>query len=243
MFSLFRPILTLLIHKQRYTILPNQFGLNFEREKMKKPVCLLLSVLIFFAGCAGREANPIPAYLPGDNTRSCAALTAEMAQLQADMQRLLPKTNKALTNALWATAGVFFIVPFFFMDLKGAEKIEFDAMRQRHNRLLIIAADKNCDVTGVRAERIPSIKERKEAAKKAKKEAAEIKREIKKNLKAQRKIEAKLKALETKQVTVTDDKIEAEIKELEFKKEELEDKEKELEERQEELEQDSSLEQ
>ena len=217
---------------------------------MRQGICVVIAFCVFFAGCAGREANPIPAYLPGDNTRSCAALTAEVALLQADMQRLLPKTNKGVTNALWATAGVFLIVPFFFMDLKDAEKIEFDAMRQRHNRLLIIAADKGCDVTGVRAERIPSIKERKEAAKKAKKEAedrrkevAEIEREIKKNLKAQGKIEAKLKALETKQVTVADDKIEAEIKELEVKKKELKDKEKELEERQETLEQDNSLEQ
>jgi RNA polymerase-binding transcription factor DksA len=137
---------------------------------MKKLLCLLLCVSILSAGCAGREANPIPAYLPGDNTRSCPALTAEVAQLQSDMNRLLPKTNKGVTNALWATAGVFLIVPFFFMDLKDAEKIEFEAMRQRHNRLLIIAADKNCDMSGVVAERIPSMEERKKAAKDKSKE-------------------------------------------------------------------------
>ena len=130
---------------------------------MKNGMCLLLSVLIFLAGCAGREANPIPVYLPGDNERSCNVLVAEIAQLQADMQRLLPKTNKGVTNTLWATAGVFLIVPFFFMDLKDAEKIEFDAMRTRHNRLLLICADKGCDMTGVRAERIPSAEESKKA--------------------------------------------------------------------------------
>jgi hypothetical protein len=138
---------------------------------MKKTICLLLACSVFFAGCAGREANPIPAYLPGDNERSCNVLVAEIAQLQADMQRLLPKTNKGVTNTLWATAGVFLIVPFFFMDLKDAEKIEFDAMRTRHNRLLLICADKGCDMTGVRAERVPSAKEAKEMPKKAKKEA------------------------------------------------------------------------
>jgi len=133
---------------------------------MKKSLCLLLSILIFLAGCAGREANPIAIYLPGDENRSCEGLKAEVAQLQADMQRLLPKTNKGVTNTLWATAGVFLIVPFFFMDLKDAEKIEFDAMRRRHNRLLIYAAEKNCDMGGVTAERILSIEERKAATKK-----------------------------------------------------------------------------
>ena len=128
---------------------------------MKKLICLLLACSVFFAGCAGREANPIAIYLPGDENRSCEGLKAEVAQLQADMQRLLPKTNKRVTNTLWATAGVFLIVPFFFMDLKGAEKIEFDAMRRRHNRLLIYAAEKGCDMTGVRAERILSAEERK----------------------------------------------------------------------------------
>ena len=133
---------------------------------MKKAVSILSIVSILMMGCAGREANPIAAYLPGDERRSCAALQAEVAQLQVDMARMLPKTDKGLTNALWATAGVFFIVPFFFMDFKDAEKIEFDAMRRRHNRLLIYAAERNCDFGEVRAERIPSIKERKAAAKK-----------------------------------------------------------------------------
>jgi len=135
---------------------------------MRNSICVVLCVSLFLTGCAGRDANPMPVYLPGDENRSCAGLKAEVAQLQADMQRILPKTNKGLSNALWATAGVFFIVPFFFMDLKDAEKIEFDAMRQRHNRLLVYAAEKSCDMAGIRAERIPSIEERKAAAKEAK---------------------------------------------------------------------------
>jgi hypothetical protein len=128
---------------------------------MRKVISLTLVVSIFLAGCAGREANPIAVYLPGDENRSCTALKAEVAQLQADMARMLPKTDKGLTNALWATAGVFLIVPFFFMDFKDAERIEFDAMRQRHNRLLVYAAEKGCDFGEVRAEKIPSMEERK----------------------------------------------------------------------------------
>ena len=137
---------------------------------MKKLICMLNIFVVTFAGCAGREANPIPIYLPGDENRSCQGLKTEVAQLQVDMARILPKTNKGLTNALWATGGVFFIVPFFFMDLKDAEKVEFEAMRQRHNRLLVYAAEKGCDMGGIRAERIPSFQEQKKKAKEILKE-------------------------------------------------------------------------
>lgn len=49
-----------------------------------------------------------------------------------------------ITNTLWAVAGVFLIVPFFFMDLKDAEKVEYEAMKTRRDRLLVYAAEKNC---------------------------------------------------------------------------------------------------
>jgi hypothetical protein len=138
------------------------------KTKIKKTICSILAFAIFFAGCAGRKANPIPFYIPGDENRSCAALKAELTQLQEDMTHLLPKTNKFGTNALWASAGVLLIVPFFFMDLKDAEKTEFEAMRKRHNHLLTYTAEKNCDMSGIRAERIPSLEEQKEKAKEAK---------------------------------------------------------------------------
>jgi hypothetical protein len=115
---------------------------------MKKLVNLLIALSIFLSSCAGRMANPIPAYLPGDENRSCQALQAEMAQLQSDMQRILPETNKFAYNTVCVAGGIFLIFPFFFMDLKDAEKIEWEAMRIRYNRLLIYAAEKECDFGG-----------------------------------------------------------------------------------------------
>ncbi len=72
-----------------------------------------------------------------------------MAQIQAEMEKLLPSTNKFATNTLWAVGGCLLIVPFFFMDLKDAEKIEYNALKTRYNRLLIIASEKSCDLSGV----------------------------------------------------------------------------------------------
>ena len=137
---------------------------------MRKMLCIVLCFAIFFAGCAGRTANPIPSYLPGDENRSCVALQAEIAQLEADMQRILPETNKFGYNAVCAAAGCLVIVPFFFMDFKDADKIEWEAMRTRHNRLLVYAAEKGCDFGGKGTpDKILSLEEAKKLAEEKKK--------------------------------------------------------------------------
>jgi hypothetical protein len=122
---------------------------------MRKALCAVLCFAVLFAGCAGREPKPILVSRPGDEKLGCPELKAEVVQLQKNMAALLPKINKFGTNALWATAGVYLIFPFFFMDLKDAEKKEFEAMRLRHNRLAGFLKAKNCDVNDIRAEPIP----------------------------------------------------------------------------------------
>jgi hypothetical protein len=145
---------------------------------MRKLTILTTTLSVFLTSCAGRMANPIPSYLPGDENRSCQALQAEMAQLQSDMQRILPETNKFGYNAVCAAGGVFLIFPFFFMDLKDADKIEWEAMRTRYNRLLIYAAEKGCDFGG---KGVPDrILSPEEAMKLAKEKAEEQKQQEKK---------------------------------------------------------------
>ena len=141
---------------------------------MKKVICLSLLVSVFFTGCAGREANPVAMYIPGDENRSCKGLVTEMSQIQQQMDILRPKTNKFGTNAAWATAGVFFIFPFFFMDMKDAEKIEYDAFARRYNRLLIMAMEKNCDTLNLPTEPELTVEQWKKKAK-AEQEAGETK--------------------------------------------------------------------
>jgi hypothetical protein len=135
---------------------------------MRTVVIYVLIGMMFLAGCGGRVANPIPVYLPGDDNRSCEGLKVQMAQLDSDMRRILPKTDKGGSNLLCGVAGVFLIVPWFFMDFKGADKIEYDAMRNRFNHLLVIAAEKNCDTGG--SQRIPSVEEFKNMSKEEKAE-------------------------------------------------------------------------
>jgi hypothetical protein len=121
----------------------------------------LCIISMFLLGCAGREANPVPTYIPGDENLSCDALKQEIVRLQSDMLALLPKTDKTFTNTLWAAGGVVAFVPYFFIDMKDAEKIEYEAFRLRHNRLLLIAKEKNCNLSGITSESVPSLEERK----------------------------------------------------------------------------------
>ena len=60
------------------------------------------------------------------------------------------------------------------MDMKDAERIEYDAYARRYNRLLILAAEKNCDMTGLPSEPELTIQEKLQKAKEEKK-AAEAK--------------------------------------------------------------------
>ena len=116
---------------------------------MYKTINIILCFSIFFAGCAGRTANPVQIYYPDDENRSCLSLKTEMEQIQKEMYILRPKTNKFTSNALLTAAGIFLIFPFFFMDMKDAEKIEYDAYARRYDRLLILAKEKNCELSGL----------------------------------------------------------------------------------------------
>lgn len=67
-----------------------------------------------------------------------------MSQIDADIARKLPDTQKTGKNVALGIAGLFFLVPWFFMDFTESEQIEIEAMRNRYTRLNSIAADKHC---------------------------------------------------------------------------------------------------
>ena len=111
--------------------------------------------LLIIMGCAGRPAHPVMVYQPGDATRSCDALERELELIEDDIFRLLPQTDKATKNTQLGVAGIFLLVPLFFMDLSKAEQVEVNALTQRYNHLLEIGDANNC---GFSRPRIPDFK-------------------------------------------------------------------------------------
>jgi hypothetical protein len=133
---------------------------------MKKIInCVVLMGLLTTTACAGHDPNPVMVSQYGDEAKSCKALELEMSDAQAEMQRLVGQTDKTGQNVALGVAGWFLLVPWFFMDFKNGEKVEYDAWRQRYMHLSIIAEEKHC---GMKAANIPSSDELIQAAKKAK---------------------------------------------------------------------------
>ena len=119
---------------------------------MRNVTLLFLAMMILLGGCAGREAYPVQSYMPGDENKSCMILKAEMAQIESDIHKKLPKSDKTGGNILLGAGGVVIWPLWLFMDLKGADKIEMEAFQRRYNALALLAADKGCDMSPVGAE-------------------------------------------------------------------------------------------
>lgn len=103
---------------------------------------LLISTLT--AGCAGHAPNPVLVSRPSDSEMSCRSLMAEMEEIDHNIRKLLPKSEKTGKNVALGVAGAFFLVPWFFMDFSDAEKVEIDAYQSRYNHLTRVYNDKQC---------------------------------------------------------------------------------------------------
>ncbi len=109
-------------------------------------IYIIATSLLLLAACGGRAANPVASYQPGDDSRSCDGLKAELAANEAEIARLLPDEDATGKNVVLGVAGAFLIVPWFFMDFKDAEGIEIRAYRRRNVMLRRIASKKSCSV-------------------------------------------------------------------------------------------------
>jgi len=112
------------------------FGGEFAKminKSLKSWVAVTVCFAFVVAGCGGRAANPVMVSQYGDHKKSCEAIQVEMSQNQQEISRMLPDTEKTGTNVFLGVAGLFLLVPWFFMDFSESEKIEVNAYRQRYN--------------------------------------------------------------------------------------------------------------
>lgn len=114
----------------------------------KKAVSLMIIFTIispFLQGCAGKVANPVSAYQPYDGDLSCKSILYSMSEIDGNVRRLLPKSNKTGKNVALGVAGAIIFWPaLFFMDFSDAEKVELAAYRERYERLGRLYESKRC---------------------------------------------------------------------------------------------------
>ena len=113
---------------------------------MKRHICAGVAFMFFVSGCAGSGPMPVARYSPADEKRSCASLKAEIRANKKEIaKKIEERTNKTHENLILGASGVFLIVPWFFMDLKGKEAGETEALERRSAALRRIAAVKGCN--------------------------------------------------------------------------------------------------
>lgn len=105
-------------------------------------ITLLLSTQL--VACAGRTAYPITVHQMDDAHQSCAFLRNEIKNIETEIQRLVPQTDKTGKNVAVGIVGLVVWPAWLFMDLSSAEKEELHAYRMRYDHLISIYKEKNC---------------------------------------------------------------------------------------------------
>ena len=111
-----------------------------------QPVLAFIVVDIFFAqGGAGRAARPIKVTQSGDVKKTFNEIRHETKKFRRDLKKMIPAIKSAdKKRTLLMISGGLLIIPWFFLDLTDADKIEANAQRKRHNYLIDVAKKNNC---------------------------------------------------------------------------------------------------
>ena len=122
-------------------------------RKFQLVLVLIVMVLFFTQSCAGRAAHPVQIAQSGDVKKACKSLRKETKQIKRNIRRMIPAVKKAdKKRTLLMLSGGLLIVPWFFLDLTDADKIEANAQRARYNYLVDRGVKRNCRL------KIPHIK-------------------------------------------------------------------------------------
>ena len=114
-------------------------------RKFQPALLLIVMILFLTQSCAGRAAHPVEVAQSGDNKKTCKSLRKETKQIRQKIRRMIPAVKKAdKKRTLLMLSGGLLIVPWFFLDLTDADKIETNAKRARHNYLVDVAKKRNC---------------------------------------------------------------------------------------------------
>lgn len=119
---------------------------------LDRRVASLLIVSLICASCAHTTPNPVPIAQVGDDVKGCDAIANEMQQMvNAQTSAAGDRNSQVGTNVALGIAGVFLIVPWFFMDTGNAATVEEKAAQARYLRLQQMQVDRKCPAVPAQA--------------------------------------------------------------------------------------------
>jgi hypothetical protein len=114
-------------------------------RKDKTVIAMIVVVLFFVQNCAGRAAHPVKVSESGDGKKTCNELRHETRKHRKSLKKMIPDIKAAdKKRTLLMISGGLLIIPWFFLDLTDADKVEANARRARHNYLIDVAKKNNC---------------------------------------------------------------------------------------------------
>ncbi|MEQ8814040.1 MAG: hypothetical protein RLO51_02275 [Thalassobaculum sp.] len=109
-------------------------------------LCALTCAGLMMAGCAGRDAVPVSAYLPNDKEMSCREVDTEIQRnndlLRAKVREVADTEQRNIV--VGAAALILFLPAALAMDLKDAAGTEANSLEQRNAVLAQLAAKGRC---------------------------------------------------------------------------------------------------
>ena len=114
-------------------------------RKFQLVLATIVVVLFFAQSCAGRGALPVKVSQSGDGKKTCNELRHETRKHRKYLKKMIPNIKaEDKKRTLLLISGGLLIIPWFFLDLTDADKVEANAQRARHNYLLDVAKKQNC---------------------------------------------------------------------------------------------------
>jgi hypothetical protein len=114
-------------------------------RKCRIVLALVVVVLFFVQSCAGRAARPVKVSRSGDVKKTCNELQYETRKYRKNLKKMIPNIRAAdKKRTLLMISGGLLIIPWFFLDLTDADKVEANAQRARYNHLINIAKKHSC---------------------------------------------------------------------------------------------------
>ena len=103
----------------------------------KKIIAGCTAIVLFLAGCAGRQANPVTAIQTGDERLTCEQITTTLKLNTSEIKGLMGESSSTTGKnvAAGVVGAVLFFPVLFFMDTKNAAGDEARALVRRNEVL------------------------------------------------------------------------------------------------------------